>query len=1021
MTAELSRSSALCDRSELVARVLDDPDRRVVVVSAIAGFGKSGFVAQLATGPFWFGAYEYRAAADTPVADLVRGLFDAAGRILPPGWTGLSAAELVAGLCATSGPALLVVEDAHQLSAEAADFLRQVAENLPSDWRLAVTSREELALPDAQRVTAADLAFTEAETAKVLGHIVGTEGIAAAGEVHRLTGGWPMMTVAAADWLRVHAEVDPAELADRARDLSSPADHRLLSAVASLPHLTPGLAVAIGFPELRDRLRTLAELGALWQRPSGLAVHQLVAVALDVRPPKSLHLAAAGYFLGEDDYKSAVECVAALDDPIETIAFLTAHPPKPVVNGPVADAIVAALATLPAALRTPEIERIEGRTRFAQGDWPGALRYMYRATERAGCLEPRMAWRIAAIHRFLGEHNKALEICRRVDLTGADLTDQAGVAAWMAFAHVVREEPEQASEAAYRALRLARESGDPGALAAAHSAVGMLNEADCDQHHEAAVEEARRWGDLAHVVMVQANHARSLIVRGLYAAGLDRLDDLVQFTARAGEVNGALTASLYHRGFAKLGLGQLDGAADDFRAALHGYQRSGSRATARPLLGIADVYRERGDVELAAAAYREAAQIAGDAGDRETHVLCLAGLARVRAAGDPDLASDLVTRALAESDGVVQVRLQIAAGWVALSRKESPESAIAAAGRTVGIGIDRGGLAEVLELRTAAATDPVERSGLLRQAAECWASAGHRVGAARVALALARVTGASQPQLAALTAVLRGYGVKESADAGGLLAFIPAPPAAAVYVRTLGGFQVFRDGLALPPETWQSRKARDLVKILIARRGVPVGRETVIDLLWPGEPVAKCANRLSVALSTVRGVFDPERRYQPGHFLAADKFSLTLRNVTVDVEAFLTAVRDAEVARQRGDPGAMRAYTLAEDLYTGDFLAEDRYEDWAAPVRDQANAKYLAVVRTLAAAALGAADYDQAQTYALRALERDDFDEEAHLVLIRALRAAGRHGQARQRYRTYVDRMHEIGVTPANLPPEMPN
>ncbi|WP_163569752.1 hypothetical protein [Fodinicola feengrottensis] len=383
-------------------------------------------------------------------------------------------------------------------------------------------------------------------------------------------------------------------------------------------------------------------------------------------------------------------------------------------------------------------------------------------------------------------------MCQRTDLSDAETVDAAAVWAWTALAHVVREEPVEAREAATRALELARECGDPGALASAHSAIGMLNDVDCDQHHEAAVEAAHCWGDLVHVVFVQANHARSLIVRGQYAAGLARLDDLVSLTSRAGTVNGALTASLYHRGFAKLGLGQLDGAAEDFRASLHSYQRSGSRATARPLLGIAEVHRERGDLELAAAAYRETAQIAADSGDRETSALALCGLARVRATAEPDIAADLVTQALAESEGPIRLRAQLAAGWVALVGRDAHRLAVAvtAAAAAVGMGVDRGGLAEVLELRAAAAVDADERVRLLGQAANCWAAAGHRIGAARVALALARATGAAPPVLAAATAALRGYGVKETADAGGLLAFVPAPPAgpfAYSYARWLPG------------------------------------------------------------------------------------------------------------------------------------------------------------------------------------------------------------------------------------------
>ena len=49
-----------------------------------------------------------------------------------------------------------------------------------------------------------------------------------------------------------------------------------------------------------------------------------------------------------------------------------------------------------------------------------------------------------------------------------------------------------------------------------------------------------------------------------------------------------------------------------------------------------------------------------------------------------------------------------------------------------------------------------------------------------------------------------------------------APSDPAIVVRTLGGFVVIRDGEPLPASAWQSKKARTLLKILIARRGRPV-------------------------------------------------------------------------------------------------------------------------------------------------------------------------------------------------------
>jgi DNA-binding SARP family transcriptional activator len=53
-----------------------------------------------------------------------------------------------------------------------------------------------------------------------------------------------------------------------------------------------------------------------------------------------------------------------------------------------------------------------------------------------------------------------------------------------------------------------------------------------------------------------------------------------------------------------------------------------------------------------------------------------------------------------------------------------------------------------------------------------------------------------------------------------------------------------------------------------------------------------------------------------------------------------------------------------------------------------------------------------------RVLDRDRYDEEAHLELIGRLERAGRHGEARRHYAAYASRMDEIGVDPAPLPRE---
>jgi DNA-binding SARP family transcriptional activator len=256
----------------------------------------------------------------------------------------------------------------------------------------------------------------------------------------------------------------------------------------------------------------------------------------------------------------------------------------------------------------------------------------------------------------------------------------------------------------------------------------------------------------------------------------------------------------------------------------------------------------------------------------------------------------------------------------------------------------------------------------------------------------------------------------EAADRVAVLRAAATPP---VFVVALGGFRVLRDGRAVTVAEWQSRKARDLLKILVARRGRPTPREALFEALWPDDDPEPLANRLSVALTTVRSVLDPSRGFPPEHYITADKRSvaLNLAHLPTDVEAFFAlAERGHALALAGRDADAFAMLTQAESTYAGDFLEEDPYEDWAAALRDEAQATYVGVARSLAGLSAARGDVDGAIRFWLRVLEKDPFDEGAHLELVGMLSRAGRHGEARRRFGVYVERMTEIGIEATPFP-----
>lgn len=232
-------------------------------------------------------------------------------------------------------------------------------------------------------------------------------------------------------------------------------------------------------------------------------------------------------------------------------------------------------------------------------------------------------------------------------------------------------------------------------------------------------------------------------------------------------------------------------------------------------------------------------------------------------------------------------------------------------------------------------------------------------------------------------------------------------------VAVLGTFEVRTvDGTTA---RWTSRKARSLLKILVARRGAPIAREELMNLLWPDEDPAGLANRMAVAVSTVRGALDPHRALPVDALVRADGGSLRLMTDRVDVDAdvFLQLGAAALAAHNGNRPEAQALLHEAVYAHHGEALPDEPYEAWAEALRSAATATYGALLRAIASRAADDGD-PLTESDALRKLiELDPYDEPAYLGLIEALRLLGAHGQAQATRKRYFAQMADLGIEPA--------
>jgi DNA-binding SARP family transcriptional activator len=1001
------------------------------VIVAAAGYGKTTAVRR------WLGDVPARWVAGALPTDLA----DEPGWVVVDDLPGLAGADLRAAL-ARRGAARLV---------------------LVFRWPPAAASRAgtpaAVSRAATREVAAPDLALTPAATAGVLRREYRLDEELAA-RVHDLTGGWAALVHAAGERLAITGPQPAgdglaATLAAPGTAVATFLDKHVLTplpgAVARLlrdaAHLDAAglnlaglnaagpdaaglntvdedLLRAAGHRRPERVLAVLRRAGLVTGRPGAARLVPLVAVVARDRWPLAaadadrLFGAAGDWYAGHGRPEAAIGAYHRCGRGAPAAALLRVHGPAWVIRGG-APTIAAAIAALDPADRDRDLRMLYGEALTVLGDDDRALAELSELAGPAGPLPAGLAWRLGAVHYLRGDPGAATATFARGRTAEPATAADAMLLAWDATARWMSGDEATCGDLARRALRVADAAGDDRARAAAHVALALHAMLAGDRpgnaaHHEHALRHAEAAGDVVQLARTRANLAARLIEEARYPQALAEARHAVEL-ARATGYAPILAVAYCNEADALHRLGRLDEAADRYDRALTVFQRKGSGKVAYPLNGLGAIHRARGRPHLARAAYEEAARAAGATGHLQGLVPALAGLARVLAGSDPVAAAAVAGRARAAAQGPFVTDAVLATGWAQLGAGDAAAATRSAADAAAEAGRHRDsrGLAEALELRAAAATGPGEARTALREAAETWRHTGAPYDLDRVLVALGELSGAEVADRVAGRLArerLEAAGVARPARLG---AAGPSRAAPAVVIRSLGRFEVTVGGTLVTMTTWQSRKARDLLRVLVARRGRSIAREELTEILWPGGDPDRLAHRLSVALSTVRSVLDPSRSADPDHYLLADRsgVALAVHHATVDLEVFLAEAAHGLAGRDSGRTGEARAVLAgAERRYTGEFLEHEPYEDWSVAAREEARATYLRVVRALADLSRRADRVDDAVAFLLKVLDKDPYDEGAHRDLIGTLATAGRHGEARRARARYESAMGEIGV-----------
>jgi ATP/maltotriose-dependent transcriptional regulator MalT/DNA-binding SARP family transcriptional activator len=959
---------------------------------------------------------------------------------------------------------VLVLDDVDRLpvEGEAVSFLEALLYSVPSRLHLVVASHHGPPFAvdrlrqrgELLELGAGDLALRVGEVRDWTRDALGTDDLAVA--IAERTAGWPaavvatlcdLQTVRPAEREAALLELGPIPEIDAlvvaAWDALDDADRTLIRLASVVPVLTPELLVALGhdatrLPDLHHRGLLLDPDGAVLDgyRVTATARRALERIGLlETGEVADLADRAAAWAVDAGQPELALRTLLVADRS-DGLARLLDLAGEQLASGIAADTVSQAVDRLPPAVATePRFRRLAGIAAQSRGDWDRAV-VLLTEVAAGPAADATVRWRLGLIHQLRGELDEALSSYElgaspAAPAVRGPAAPTAGAVICTALAASVlwlRGERDRCEVLADRALALATELDDDRALAYAHTVQAMLAALDGDRpandaHYLRALELAERAGDVLQLIRIRSNRASHHLEEGAYTDALaelelaGRLADLTGFTPYA-------AMSLSNRAEALVRLGRLEEAAVDAGDAVVAWRSLGSRLAVYGLEQVAAVQRLRGDRVGAERSYRQAIADAEAGADLQGLVPALAGLAELLARSSPDEAAVLAGRAVDAGPGMGYVaarlaaaRVAVAAGQRLVAQRHLTEARAVASTRR-----DRPGSAAVAELTAVLEQDRT----LAEHAVGLWRDVGDPIGLAGAELTVAELLEDRREAARISTAVadrLAGMGCRELDDRTvGLLVKAGVEVEVPVAVQTLGTFRVLLGGVPLKRDGWQSRKARELVKLLATSRGAPVARSWLIEQLWPDLPAVDQATlhrRLRVMVSTVRAVLDPDKRHGADHLVVTDRdtVALDLVHVELDLDRFHRQVEVAASADRAGRPGeALAAWRRAEAAYVGDFCEEERYAEWAVATREEARAAYTRAAARVATAEHDAGRDDEAIRLWLRLLERDPYDERAHLAVVEILAAAGRTGEARRRYLAYAEHMRDLGLEAMPFP-----
>lgn len=229
-------------------------------------------------------------------------------------------------------------------------------------------------------------------------------------------------------------------------------------------------------------------------------------------------------------------------------------------------------------------------------------------------------------------------------------------------------------------------------------------------------------------------------------------------------------------------------------------------------------------------------------------------------------------------------------------------------------------------------------------------------------------------------------------------------------ISLLGKFRAKIDGVPVDEKRWVRRSAKSLVKLLALKPHHALHREQVMDLLWAEQSPETAANNLNKAIYKARRALEPNlAKGSHSRFILTEKKQIILDSpgsLWTDLDEF---ERLANYAIRNND---LEAGQKAIELYRGDLLIEDIYEDWIYTRRESMRILFRKTATKTAEIYAEQSNYSTSIEILKKLIAEDATDEHIHRLLMRFYAETDSKYQALKQFEHCRAALRSLGIEP---------